>query len=70
MEDLEEISDVDMKGALEREVKINVDVLKMQAREVSYSDIANAVSSENMNMSGGELVNNEFRRGRPGSWRI
>ena len=62
LEDLEEISDVDMKGALEREVKINVDVLKMQAREVSYGDIANAVASENMNMSGGELVNNEFRR--------
>ena len=62
LEDIEGISEVDMKGAQDREVKINVDVLKMQAREVSYGDIANAVGSENMNMSGGELVNNEFRR--------
>ena len=62
LEDIEEVSDVDMKGALEREVKIDVDVLKMQAREISYGDIANAIASENINMSGGEMVNNEFRR--------
>ncbi len=62
LEDIDDVSDVDMKGALEREVQIDVDILKMQAREISYADIASAVSSENVNMSGGEMVNNEFRR--------
>ena len=62
LEDIEDVSDVDMKGDLEREVQIDVDVLKMQAREISYDDIANAVAAENVNMSGGEMVNNEFRR--------
>ena len=35
---------------------------KMQALEVAYSDIENAVLQENLTMSGGELVTNEFRR--------
>ena len=62
LEDIDEVSKVDMKGALEREVQINADIAKMQGVKVSFGDIANAVSAENLNMSGGELVNNDFRR--------
>jgi len=62
VESLKEINKVDLKGALEREVQINVDLNKMQALQVSFNDIQNAVSSENMTMSGGEIVNNGFRR--------
>ncbi len=62
LEDVSEVSKVDMKGDLEREVNVDVDIYKMQAMEVSFGDIANAISSENLNMSGGELVNNDFRR--------
>ncbi len=61
-EDLKEISSVALKGTLEREVQINVDVPVMQALQVSFGDIENAVKSENMTMSGGEIVNNDFRR--------
>jgi multidrug efflux pump subunit AcrB len=62
IEDLKEISVVNLKGALEREVKIDVDLPKMEAVQVSFTDIENAVRSENITMSGGELLNNEFRR--------
>ena len=62
IEKIKEVSKVDIKGALEREVKINVDMHKMQSIQVSFRDIENAISMENMNMSGGEIVNNDFRR--------
>ncbi|MDX1478495.1 MAG: efflux RND transporter permease subunit [Saprospiraceae bacterium] len=62
IEDIEEVSKVDIKGALEREVKIDVDLIKMQSLEVSFQDIENAIASENMTMSAGEIVRNDFRR--------
>ncbi|MCB9294205.1 MAG: efflux RND transporter permease subunit [Lewinellaceae bacterium] len=62
IEQLDEISSVEIRGALEREVKVDVDLLKMEARQVSFGDIENAIAMENITMSGGELLNNEFRR--------
>ena len=62
LEDLKEITEAEMKGALDREVKIEVDLFKMQSLKVSFNDIENAVKSENLTMSGGELVKNDFRR--------
>jgi multidrug efflux pump subunit AcrB len=62
IESLKEISEVETKGVLETEIKIDVDLNKMQSLEVSFNDIENAVASENITMSGGELVRNEFRR--------
>ena len=62
IEDLGEISDVAIKGAFDREVKIDVDLLQMQAREVSFQDIENAVRSENITMSGGEIKGADFNR--------
>ncbi|MEZ5038573.1 MAG: efflux RND transporter permease subunit [Saprospiraceae bacterium] len=62
IEALNEVNEVDMKGDLEREVKVDVDLLKMESMEVSFGDIANAIQAENLTMSGGEIVNNDFRR--------
>jgi len=62
LEDINQISEVDIKGALEREVKVDVDLTKMASMKVSFGDIENAVASENLNMSGGEMVNDNFRR--------
>ncbi|MCB0560937.1 MAG: efflux RND transporter permease subunit [Lewinellaceae bacterium] len=62
IEQLDEISSVELRGALEREVKVDVDLLKMESRQVSFGDIENAIAMENITMSGGELLNNEFRR--------
>ncbi len=62
LEDIPEVSEAEMKGALEREVKVNVDLLKMQSLKVSFMDIENAIARENITMSGGELINDDKRR--------
>ncbi len=62
IENIDEISGVEIKGSLEREVKIDVDLPRMDALQISFQDIENAVNWENMNMSAGEIVNNGFRR--------
>lgn len=61
-DEVSEISEVELRGALEREVKIDMDLLKMESMEVSFDDVRNAISSENITMSAGELVRNDFRR--------
>ena len=43
-------------------MQVNIDLNKMQSLKVSFQDIENAISSENLTMSGGELVNSGFRR--------
>lgn len=62
IEALKEVSKVDMKGAQEREVEVNVDPIAMQSLQVSFDDIENAIRTENLTMSAGEIVNNDFKR--------
>ena len=62
IEELPEISKIDLKGAQEREVKIDIDLPSMESTQVSFTDIENAIRSENITMSGGEIVRNDFRR--------
>lgn len=62
-ENLSQISEANIKGAREREIKIDMDLPKMEALKVSFSDVENAISSENLTMSGGEIVVDEYRRG-------
>ncbi len=59
---LREISDVDIKGDREREVKIDVDLHRMQAVRVTFDDIENAIRAENVTMSGGEMLVADVRR--------
>ncbi len=62
LESVRQVLKVDMKGDLDREVKIDVDINKMQAVKVSFTDIENAIRSENLTMSGGEMITDDFRR--------
>lgn len=63
IEELDEINRVDMKGTMDREMKVEVDLLKMESMQVGFSDIENAIASENVTMSAGEILNDEeFRR--------
>ena len=55
IENLPEISAVDISGLQEDEVEISVDKLKMEALEISFRDIETAVSGENTSMSGGDI---------------
>ncbi len=62
IERVKEINRVNLKGALEREVKINVDLYKMQALKVSFRDLEGAIGLENITMSAGEIVDAGYRR--------
>lgn len=62
IEGLREITRVDIVGGLDREVQINVDLYKMTAAGISFSDIENAVSRSNRNISAGEVRVGEMRR--------
>jgi multidrug efflux pump subunit AcrB len=55
LEELSQLNRVDLVGAPEREFQINVDNYKMRAAGVTFDDISNAVSRENMDISGGLL---------------
>lgn len=62
IENLPQVSEADIKGALEREVKIDVDLAKMESLKISFNDIENAISSENLSMSGGEIKSEGYLR--------
>lgn len=61
IEDLGEVSKAEIVGAPEREIQINVDKLKMESAGIAFSDIANAIGSENMNMSAGNIKIGEMQ---------
>ena len=62
IEDIPQITKVDIRGIQEKEVKIDVDLFRMESMEVTFNDIENAVSSENMTISGGDVVVDGVRR--------
>lgn len=62
IEKLSEINEVQLKGVSDREVRVDVDLPKMQSLQVSFTDIERAIGQENLTMSAGELKTNSFRR--------
>ena len=61
IEVLTEVSRVDISGSVDREIQINVDVYKMQARQVSFDDISSTIRSENLTLSGGNILIGNYR---------
>jgi multidrug efflux pump len=62
LEDMSQITRVDIVGAPEREFQINVDNYKMQSANITFDDIANAVARENADVSGGLLQVGDMKR--------
>ena len=62
IEDLSEISKVDIRGMDAREVAVRLDMEQMQALSISFGDIAQAIQSENMSISGGDILVDGYRR--------
>lgn len=62
IENLPQISKVEIRGAEQKEVKIEVDKNKMEALEISFRDIEEAIGYENKTISAGDLLVNENRR--------
>jgi multidrug efflux pump len=61
-ETLKEIRRVDIVGALDREVQINVDMYQAALAGVDFSDIQQAVGGENVLLPGGQLSVNGMKR--------
>lgn len=62
LEELPELTRVDIVGAPEREFQINIDNYRMQSAGVTFNDIATAVQYENMDISGGQLEVGNMKR--------
>lgn len=62
IEELKEIRRVDIIGALEREIQINLDVYKMDAAQITMYDVSNAIRNENQTISGGLVDVSEVKR--------
>ncbi len=55
IESMKEITRVDIIGALDREIQINLDMYKMQAASMTFRDVEQAVSANNLTYSGGNI---------------
>lgn len=62
IESLKEIRRVDIVGALDREIQINVDLYKTSLAGVSLDDITSAISYENRIVSGGQISVDGMKR--------
>lgn len=62
IEDLTEIKQADIRGAQDREVEVAVDIYKMMAVRVSFSDIISAIQNGNTTISAGNLIVSGQRR--------
>ena len=62
IEDLPQISKVDIKGIMDKEVRVELDHFAMEARQVGFGDVAGAIAQSNMTISGGDLnIDNKNR---------
>ncbi len=62
IEQFKEIKRVDIVGALEREIQINVDLYRLQAAGFTFDNIEQAVASENISATVGEVSLNDQKR--------
>jgi len=62
IEALPEITRVDIIGALDQQVNVDVDLNKLRASRLGFSDISRAIGGENLTISGGSIdVGNQKR---------
>lgn len=62
IESLKEIRRVDIVGALDREIQVNVDLFKSSQAGISMEDISNAIRYENVIIAGGQLSVDGMKR--------
>ena len=62
IEDLTEISKVDIRGIDDKEVRVLVNTKKLESLQLGFRDIAGAIQNENRTISGGNLLVDGYRR--------
>lgn len=56
IEKFPEVSEVDIRGLLDKEIEITIDRYRMEASKISFGDIEGAIRNENVSMSGGDIL--------------
>ena len=62
LEKISDVSKVNIAGVEEKEVSIKVNPFELEARNLSFNDIENAILYENISVSGGNLLAENIRR--------
>jgi len=62
IEALPQVTKVDIRGVQEKEVKVKVDVQKMESMEISFTEIEKAITYENTTISGGDILVDDIKR--------
>ncbi|MGE9516538.1 MAG: efflux RND transporter permease subunit [Solitalea-like symbiont of Tyrophagus putrescentiae] len=62
IENFSEITRVDIIGALDREIQVNVDMYKMMSSQITFDDIIGAIARENINITGGFITSSNIKR--------
>ena len=62
IEDLSEVSEVNIRGVQEKEVSVRMRKHDAEAKGVTFSDIESAISQENVTLSGGEISADGIKR--------
>ena len=62
IEDIPQINEVDIRGINDKEVKVELDLLKMDATKINFQNVADAINFENMTISGGNVLIDGFNR--------
>lgn len=61
-ESFPEITRLEIIGALDREIHIDIDLYRMQALGIALGDVEGAVARENVNISGGDIRVKDLKR--------
>ncbi len=62
IEELQEISDVEIRGVQDQEMRVDIDPIKAQSVNVTIDDIQNAINAEHQSIPGGELLMDGIRK--------
>lgn len=62
IESMREITRVDMVGALDREIQVDVDMYKLQGAQLTLYDIQHAIQMENITSTSGEITSDGMKR--------
>jgi len=62
IEDIKEVSKVNITGLEDKLIRVNIDKQKMDAFFVTFNDVENAIAYENMSVSGGDIIIGNTRR--------
>lgn len=62
IEEVEQVSEVDIRGVMDKEMSVELNPLRMEAMNVSFNDVAQAIQGENTTISGGNILTDGFRR--------